>query len=211
MGPCSLRRRLPALALLGSLVLLPAAARALPVGSGPEAPAAVREQVGGLLDWLGQTFLSLWAGDSGENGKLIDPNGQPAPGWGYDHRQMLDAVRRDLEELLNTRQPDPPPEFPEVARSVVAYGLPDLSSVGGASIPQRDALCRVIEATIARYEPRLRKVRVTIADPPDRAALAVRFHVEAALNVDPAPEVTFETVLDLTSGRATVTRDGGPT
>ena len=83
---------------------------------------------------------------------VADPDGQPAPGWGYDHRQMLDAVRRDLEELLNTRQPDPPPEFPEVARSVVAYGLPDLSSVGGASIPQRDALCRVIEATMEYAE-----------------------------------------------------------
>ena len=80
MGPRSLRRRLPALALAGCLALLPAAARALPVDAGPDGPAAVREQVRGLLDWLGQTFLSLWAGDSGDNGQLIDPNGQPAPG-----------------------------------------------------------------------------------------------------------------------------------
>ena len=59
MGPCSLRRRLPALALVGSLALLPSAASALPVDPGPEGLAAVRVQVGGLLDWLGQTFLSL--------------------------------------------------------------------------------------------------------------------------------------------------------
>jgi hypothetical protein len=64
MGPCSLRRRFPALALAGCLVLLPAAARALPVGSGSEGPVAVRES-GGWLDWLGRTFLSLWAGDNG--------------------------------------------------------------------------------------------------------------------------------------------------
>ena len=82
MGPRSLRRRLPALALAGSLALLPAAAWALPVDSGPDGPATVREQARGLLDWLGQTFLSLWAGDSGDNGQMIDPNGQPTPGSG---------------------------------------------------------------------------------------------------------------------------------
>jgi hypothetical protein len=92
MGPCSLRHRLPALALAGCLALLPAAARALPVGSGSEGPAAVREQVLGVLDWLGQTFRSLWAGDSGDNGMLIDPDGQPAPGSGSDgdNGQMID-------------------------------------------------------------------------------------------------------------------------
>ena len=80
MGPWSLRRRFPALALAGCLALLPAAARALPVGSGSEGPAAVRELSRGWLDWLGQTLLSLWAEDSGDNGMLIDPDGQPAPG-----------------------------------------------------------------------------------------------------------------------------------
>jgi hypothetical protein len=65
MGPCSLRRRFPAVALAGCLAFLPAAARALPVGSGSEGPAAVREQVFGVLDWLGQTLLSLWAGEIG--------------------------------------------------------------------------------------------------------------------------------------------------
>ena len=52
MGPRSLRRRLPVLAFAGCLAFLTAAARALPVGSGPDGPAAIREQVGGWLDWL---------------------------------------------------------------------------------------------------------------------------------------------------------------
>lgn len=94
MGPRSLRRRLPVLAFAGCLAFLTAAAQALPVGSGSERAAAVREQGRGWLEWLGQRFLSLWAGDSGDNGQLIDPNGQPAPGSGSsddgDNGQMID-------------------------------------------------------------------------------------------------------------------------
>jgi hypothetical protein len=93
MGPRSLRRRLSALALAGGLALLPAAARAWPASSAV-GPVAVREQVLGMLDWLGQTFLSLWAGDSGDNGQMIDPNGQPVPGSGSsadgDNGMMID-------------------------------------------------------------------------------------------------------------------------
>ena len=79
MGPCSLRRRFPALVLAGCLAFLPAAARALPAGSGSERTAAVREQGRGWLEWLGQRLLILWAEDSGDNGMLIDPDGQPSP------------------------------------------------------------------------------------------------------------------------------------
>jgi hypothetical protein len=43
-----------------------------------------------LLDWLGQTFFSLWAGDSGDNGTLIDPNGQPVPGSDGDNGKLID-------------------------------------------------------------------------------------------------------------------------
>ncbi len=32
----------------------------------------------------------------------------------------------------------------------------------------------------------------------------VRFHIEARLAVDPCPEVAFDTVLELTTGRATI-------
>jgi len=73
-----LRRRLSALALVGCLALLPAVAWALPADSSLDGPVA-REQSRGLLDWLGQTFLSLWAKATGDNGMMIDPNGQPTP------------------------------------------------------------------------------------------------------------------------------------
>ena len=90
MGPRSLRRRLSALTLAGGLALLPAAARALPVGSGSDGPAAVREQVCGLLDWLGRALTGLWAGDSGDNGVIIDPDGRPKPSADGDNGVIID-------------------------------------------------------------------------------------------------------------------------
>ena len=90
MGPRSLRRALSASILAGSLALLPAAARALPVGSGSDGPATLSEQVRGLLDWLGRALTGLWAGDSGDNGMIIDPDGQPTPSADGDNGVIID-------------------------------------------------------------------------------------------------------------------------
>jgi hypothetical protein len=90
MSPRSLRRPLSAVILVGSLALLPAAARALPVASGSDGPAAVREQVRGLLDWLGRALAGLWAGDSGDNGMTIDPDGRPKPSANGDNGMTID-------------------------------------------------------------------------------------------------------------------------
>jgi type VI secretion system protein ImpF len=46
-------------------------------------------------------------------------------------RQLKQAVARDLEALLNTRREaleEVPPEFAEVRRSLLNYGLPDFAS-----------------------------------------------------------------------------------
>ncbi len=145
--------------------------------------------------------------------RLTDPESMgtmSAPG--YDPREMMDAVRADLEELLNTRRTaiDVPPEFEHVRKSIVTYGLPDLVQFSGTSQEGSAELARAIAEVVTRYEPRLTRVKVTVVrgqtDP-----RSVRFHIDAALNVDPAPEVGFETVLELTTGRATVKPDGGRT
>lgn len=143
--------------------------------------------------------------------RLTDPDSMgttSAPG--YDDRDMMLAVRADLEELLNTRLTavNVPPEFAEVRGSIVTYGLPDLVTFNGTSADHCAELARAITAVIGRYEPRLRNVRVTVVRGKAADPRSARFHIEAALNVDPAPEVGFETVLELTTGRATVNTDG---
>lgn len=141
--------------------------------------------------------------------RLLDPESMGGRLAGYDHRQMLAAVRVDLEDLLNAKLsvPDLPAEYTEVAASIVAFGLPDLTRVDLNDSRAAPGLARAIERAVARFEPRLRKVRVT-AGPPAPGGLTITFKVDAELNVDPAPEVGFETVLELTSGRALV-RDPG--
>jgi len=139
--------------------------------------------------------------------RLIDPESAGTDaGHGYSVQQMIDVVRRDLEELLNTRQTHSgiPKEFTEVLSSLVAYGLPDLTSTNAVSDEDRAEIGKVIEASIARFEPRLRDIRATLVPSNHEQELSVRFQIHAKLAVDPAPEIGFETVLELTTGQATI-------
>jgi type VI secretion system protein ImpF len=119
---------------------------------------------------------------------------------------MIDVVHRDLEELLNTRQAHTglPEGLTEVQRSIYAYGLPDLTSLVAITVQQREEIGRVIEASIARFEPRLRDIRATLLNPDETKETKLRFRVDARLQVDPAPEVAFDTILELTTGHYSV-------
>lgn len=143
--------------------------------------------------------------------RLTDPTSAGTSGrLGYTLLQMTQAVRRDLEELLNTRQTNAgiPPHFVEVHRSIVGYGLPDFTAVNASTPSERARIGRIVETLISRYEPRLRDVRVTLVDTDDQNDRTVRFRIDARLAVDPAPEVEFETVLELLSGRTSVEAKG---
>lgn len=126
---------------------------------------------------------------------------------GYDIAQMIDAVRRDLEDLLNTRQSHQgmPEEFVELHDSVATYGLPDFTSIDASKSGQRKAMGKIIETIINRFEPRLRDVKASpIDDPADKQSQRVTFQINARLCLDPSPEVGFETVVELLSGHTSV-------
>jgi len=145
--------------------------------------------------------------------RLTDPDaGGGALSQGYDVAQLTRAVLRDLEELLNTRMTavDVPPECKEVAASIVTFGLPDFSSVPAATTQQRADIGRLLETIIMRHEPRLRDVKATLVESTERTLnRAVRFLLAGRLRVDPAPEVAFDTILELTTGHAAVKSAGG--
>jgi type VI secretion system protein ImpF len=117
-------------------------------------------------------------------------------------RYFKDALRRDLEWLLNTRQPPIPAmgDYPLAKASVVNFGLPDISALGLLSAADNQTLRRAIEVCLRNYEPRLTDVHVTL-EASDTADRRLRFHIEGNMKLDPAPEeVSFDTVLELTSG-----------
>lgn len=112
---------------------------------------------------------------------------------------LREAVRRDLEALLNARRRRLPsdPGLTEVVSSIAGYGIPDATSGAYAVEEAREALVRDVELTIRRFEPRLTNVVVTMLPDTDSFGRSLRMKVDAVLRVDPLPEpVTFETLLE---------------
>jgi type VI secretion system protein ImpF len=127
---------------------------------------------------------------------------EPATSRAKSLRQLKQAVRRDLEYLLNTRQiaTGVPAGLKELNKSLAVYGLPDFSAINVNSPEEQTRLRRMLETTISIFEPRLKGVKVTL-EPLRDVERALRFRVDARLQVEPTPEpVTFDTVLQLHSG-----------
>jgi type VI secretion system protein ImpF len=123
--------------------------------------------------------------------------------------QVKEAVKRDLEWLLNCKQPlGALTGLPHLDASAWSYGLPDLSASSFTSAVDRERLRLAIEGAIRRFESRLQGVEVTQleARASDRS---IRFRIDAMLRVDPAPEpVTFDSMLQLTTKAFQVRGDG---
>jgi type VI secretion system protein ImpF len=117
-------------------------------------------------------------------------------------RLLKEAVRRDLEWLLNTRvSPEGvPEELPEARRSLATFGLPDFTSSNVKSSEERDTLRRAVETAVQVFEPRLEGVTVVLEGVAE-AERSVRFRIEARLRIEPTPEpVVFDTMLQIGNG-----------
>ncbi len=116
-----------------------------------------------------------------------------------DHlRQLRDSVRRDLENLLNTRYRvvAPPEDLTELEVSLMNYGLPDLATLNIINMDKRREFVRELEAVLKTYEPRFKTVKVRTLDTGENTDRTLRFRIDATLYADPAPEtVVFDSVL----------------
>ena len=79
-------------------------------------------------------------------------------------RELQAGLKRDLEWLLNTRKTiDPAPDSArETVRSVYHFGFADISSKSVLSGRDQSDLIRDMEAAIAIFEPRLKRVKVSM-------------------------------------------------
>jgi type VI secretion system protein ImpF len=121
--------------------------------------------------------------------------------------ELRGAVRRDLENLLNTRwRCVRQAEIGDgLASSLVNYGLPDFCGGNLQAAQDPEVVFQQIIDAIERFEPRLKKVRVVPLQDEPSVDRTLRFQIEAVLHVEPWHEqVRFTTVLEPATGKVQV-------
>lgn len=116
-----------------------------------------------------QTFLRRLAGGSGIR---AGPRHQPTTAENVE--ELRESVRLHLARLLNSRH--------GMSEAAPDYGLPALVDLTASSGDHVAAVERAIRTAIEKYEPRLRRVRVSCVREEDVAAQrALAFRVDAVL------------------------------
>jgi type VI secretion system protein ImpF len=114
-----------------------------------------------------------------------------------DFARLRDSLRAELELILNTRRPclALPDGTPELARSLIAFGLPDLA--GAALVGETDAehFRAAVEEAIRLFAPVLGTLKVELSEPAQPGAY-LRLRISATLVIGPARRpLTFESTL----------------
>jgi type VI secretion system protein ImpF len=125
--------------------------------------------------------------------------------------RLKDALRRDLEWLLNTRAfpEEIEEELEETGASVFTYGLPDFSSLAAGSKQTKTRLERALQRALEVFEPRLLNVTVKAVDGEEKGEKrTIRFLISGWLHMSPAPlQISFDTRLQLARGEYRVLGD----
>ena len=117
-------------------------------------------------------------------------------------RDLRQSVRRDLEDLLNTRWRCVawPPNLDELNVSLVNYGIPDYTGTVLTTPEDFENFRYVIEQCIRRFEPRFKTVKVEMVKNSDRTDRTMRFRIDALMYAEPAPEpIVFDSQLEPTT------------
>jgi type VI secretion system protein ImpF len=114
-------------------------------------------------------------------------------------KQLRKNVRRDLENLLNTRirVGEPDEDFGELKKSLISYGLPDLATVNISDKIKRNAFVKDLETLLMEFEPRFKSVAVNYLENADKLDRTLRFRIDATMYADPSPvTIVFDSVLE---------------
>ncbi len=129
------------------------------------------------------------------------------------HQQLIElyqSVRRDLENLLNTRVSglNWPPEWQELNISLIAYGLSDFMSDSLMALPTQTEFCEKLAGIIQRFDPRFKSVQVKLLQAKDKADRTLRMRIEGLLYAEPVPEpIVFDSVLEPETNYFSVTEN----
>jgi type VI secretion system protein ImpF len=148
--------------------------------------------------------------------RLLDPTPdllRDAPSSIVDQvRETREAIRRDLEALLNTRRcPTAPPNaLGELRDALVSYGVEGVVSANLVTDESKLRLARAIERRIALFETRLSDVRVTILKNRTAGERALRMRIQATFRLhDGMPPISFESTIDPSTQRFLVEAANG--
>ena len=96
--------------------------------------------------------------------------------------------------------------FPECEKSILTYGLSDFAGLSLASLNDRAYICTSLKNAIARHEPRLKNVDVTL-ELRDGSINRFNFVITAELAVASTEErVSFDAVLQPSSLQYSISR-----
>ena len=128
-----------------------------------------------------------------------------------DISRLREIIQRDLSWLLNTNNMESiidPEVYPNVARSVLNYGLREVS--GEFSTAERAEMIRKsIERAIAAHEPRIIEGSVDVSLSPDENSgeMTVALIIHADMWAQPVPmELYLRSSVDVTTGEVHVER-----
>lgn len=113
----------------------------------------------------------------------------------YNVEQLLASIEAEISRILNSRRPVRSEE--EAAkRTILDYGISDFVSMHTEDPDDHEELEQMIQEAIQVYEPRLRRVQVSIEGPAlSHNSLLVRLNGE--LTVTPVPAaVSFKISLE---------------
>ncbi|MCV9944994.1 type VI secretion system baseplate subunit TssE [Rhizobium sp. BT-175] len=119
-------------------------------------------------------------------------------------RDVREAIRRDLEALLNTRRcpATPPAALSELRDALVSYGVDGIVSANLMTDQAKLKLAQAIERRIALFETRLSDVRVTILKSRTMTERALRMRIQATFRLhEGMPPISFESTIDPSTQR----------
>lgn len=143
--------------------------------------------------------------------RLLDDggdSGRDTPLRPHTLADLRSAIRRDLEDLLNTRRRVVgwPEDLTELDSSLFNYGVPDILAENLATEGRRREVVAQLETAIRRWEPRFARLSVNLIENSDPNDRTLRFRIEALIRADPQPEpLVFDSVVDPTNNVVQVT------
>src|SRR3954454_9447436 len=120
---------------------------------------------------------------------------------------LRDALRRDLEALLNTRPCSVTwsSEYTELPGSILNYGAVAVTRAELSADDNRERFREAVEQAIRRFEPRFLRVDVSLVEDTEPIDRTLRFRIEALVEAKPMPEpLIFDSVLDPSTHGITV-------